>query len=260
MRMRALYPLLIALPLSGCLTMGGIADHVDPAEAQLVKRITSELCKVNFTYQGKVHKTETVRETFVGVADIHDVGADEGRKASIIVKGATNTMTYNPHTAMVYCGSPSTRFGGFVYYDQVSQILVDLGGNPEIYYRRFNAYKIYTEGENARKKKEAAKRKSPPLDTTFPIHVKWAGIADTLHGSIREIRSGSKGTMAIELPNSLGICAGVYLYTGHNVGTWNVTCPNDLTASGTFKSGKGAHGKGTDNAGRTVTYDIDVGS
>jgi len=108
MRMQPLWPLLITLALSGCVTMGGIADHLDPVEAQLVKRLASELCKVNFTYQSEIIKTETVRAAFVGVADIQDIGDDEGRVASIMVKGNQQSLTYNPVTAMAYCGYSST--------------------------------------------------------------------------------------------------------------------------------------------------------
>jgi len=106
--MQPLWPLLITLALSGCVTMGGIADHLDPVEAQLVKRLASELCKVNFTYQSEIIKTETVRAAFVGVADIQDIGDDEGRVASIMVKGNQQSLTYNPVTAMAYCGYSST--------------------------------------------------------------------------------------------------------------------------------------------------------
>jgi len=64
--------------------------------------------------------------------------------------------------------------------------------------------------------------------------------------------------MAIKLPESFGICTGEYVYTGHNTGTWNLTCPNYLKASGTFQSGKGAHGEGSDSFGRKITYTIDI--
>lgn len=260
MRFLQLLSIALAPALCGCVTMGGVAEHVDPVEAQLVKRLSSELCKVNFTYQGKIIKTETVRAAFVGVSDILDTGVDEGRVASLIIKGNAQKVTYNPHTAMAYCGSSPTSSDGFVYYDRVSQTLVDQGGDPEIYFRRVKVHEAYLADEDARnlKNPKPSLQKTRMIDATFPIHVKWEGIAEALVGSIREVRVGSKGAMAIELPESFGICTGEYVYTGHNIGTWKVTCPNHLKASGTFQSGKGAHGEGSDNFGRKITYTIDT--
>lgn len=256
--MRAFHSILLVMTLSGCITMGGVADHVDPEEAQLVKRLTSELCKVNFQYQGEIVKTETVRASFVGVADIVDISGDEGRLATVAVKGNEQSFSYNPVTAMAYCGNSSARKGGFVYYDRVSETLIERGGNPDIYIQRKAIYDASLKAQEARTPQETRPRQSRVLDATFPIRAQWEGVAETIYGSIREVRVGEEGTMVVTLPESLGICTGDYQYTGHNVGTWALACPNDLTATGTFKSGKGAHGEGVDNKGRKITYTIQV--
>lgn len=247
--MRQLALTLMALTLSGCLSPGVIAEHVDTREGELIRRILGETCTMS-VWDGHTLSAHKYNLKFVSVVDVVDSHLDEGRFVKLLIEGEPHSFTYNPVTAMTSCGSVGPKFKGFIRYAHVSQILVGLGGDPTIYRERL---------ARAQRRYQEAQRKARKFDATFPIRVKWDGMAGEMRGTIREVRVGSKGTMVIELPRSMGsTCTGTYSYTGHNVGTWNVTCPDDLTASGTFKSGAGAHGKGIDNVGRKVTYTIDV--
>jgi len=253
--------------------MGGIADHLDPVEAQLVKRLSSELCKVNFTYQGTVIQTETVRATFVGVADIEDLGDDEGRVATTMIKGKQQYFTYNPVTAMAYCGYSSTK-GGLVYYDRVSQTLIDRGGDPEIYRQRKIAHDAYTLSSRTLTEREGTPslHHSPnTIDTQDAVYdlksnirIYWEGYDMPFSGSIREISSQSQGTFAVEFKGKgIGICTGSFqklmgIIDPWRDAIWNVTCSSGDEASGTFRyTNTGSLGNGTDNKNRAVMFVVE---
>lgn len=245
--------LLAFLPfaISGCTMPGQIASGLDPVEGRLVQELVQETCaKLKIVDQDdNVIRERALTPDNIAVIAMKDT-PDGGRAAWIRIFGSEHKFSYHPKYAVVSCGGVY----GHDYipdYDQVSAILVERGGDPELY------NEVLRQRELARQK---AERKANVLDATFPIRVHWGGVSEPLVGTIREVRRGDNGTMAIDLPQRQGTCVGEYKYTGRNVGTWTVQCPDNLTASGTFKSGQGAHGEGIDSSGRKVTYTIDVGS
>ena len=237
---------------------GDLAKGVDPVEGRLVQKLIAESCKQLLIKDehDKIVSRLKVSAEGIAVLEINDL-PDGGRAAWVRFLHTKKRFLYHPRFAMVECESKYWE-GREAKYTHASAILIERGGDPSLYEEvRKQAEQ---KRQRAQQKRQRVQRQARLLDATFPIRVKWDGMAEALIGSLREIRSGSNGTLAIELPKTLGICTGAYAYTGHNVGTWNVTCPNALTASGTFQSGNGAHGEGTDNSGRTVTYTVDVGN
>lgn len=246
------------LPILGCTMPGDLAEGVDLVEGRLVQTLIDEDCGdfVMRDHDGNVLYRKDVKSDDIAILEISDL-PDGGRLAWFRVHAREFKFSYHPHYGMVTCGEihPGELYDST--YTHPSRILMNHGGNPKLYEPVLAEIRRRQEEVNRRFYEKL--RKSRTLDATFPIRVKWNGIAGEIRGTIREVRVGSEGTMVIELPRSMeSTCTGTYSYTGHNVGTWNVTCPDNLTASGTFKSGAGAHGKGIDNAGRKVTYTIDV--
>jgi len=234
---------------------GELAKGVDPIEGRLAQQLIQESCGrvVTVDENDKIVRRRRVATDDIAVLVIKET-TDGGRVVWFRITPNEYRILYHPRYAMIKCDVSSLAISDPSYqpsYTHASPILIERGGDPTLY--EYERVQRMEERDWQRTQHQAR-----ALDTTFPIHVQWEGIAKTLVGSIREVRVGSKGTMAIELPESLGVCTGEYAYTGHNAGTWGITCPNDLTASGTFRSGKGAHGEGTDNSGRKITYTIQV--
>ncbi|MBL4613996.1 MAG: hypothetical protein JKY27_03880 [Magnetovibrio sp.] len=252
--MRSLTFSFLAIPLLllGCTMPGDLAKGVDPVEGRLVQKLIEESCgKFVIRRQDRtIMQRNTVTADDIAILQIEDT-QDDGRIAWFRVFASEFRFAYHPQMALVECDSYAWVGLHPPRYTHASPILVERGGDPSLYEKV---------RKSAERKQQRAQQQAALLDATFPIRVQWGGMAETLTGSLREIRSGSEGTLAVELPKTLGTCTGSYRYTGDNVGTWNVTCPNDLMASGTFQSGNGAHGEGVDSLGRAITYTIEMGS
>jgi len=249
MRHLATVSLLTAAALlgPGCTMPGEVAKGVDPVEGLLVQQLVEESCGEVIYRDASLTEMHRRKITAADVAVIAIEDAPDGGRIAAIRVAGDQAFSYHPRFGMVRCGEVITSDDFYQGYTHSSPLLIKHGGDPALY-EKYDA---------ARAKREAQQTRL--IDASFRIHVLWEGFSGAIGGSFREIRDGGKGTLAIELPGVFEICTGEYQLTGDNVGTWNVSCPGGITASGTFRSGKGAHGEGIDNKGRKVTYTLDVG-
>jgi hypothetical protein len=93
---------------------------------------------------------------------------------------------------------------------------------------------------------------------TRAFAAEWEGMPSPVSGFIKLGNSGS-GTISLTLPDRLGNCKGEFVQKMPSGGIWNLTCDNNLRASGTYVAhgrGKGSSGVGTDSKGRDIKYTI----
>ena len=96
-----------------------------------------------------------------------------------------------------------------------------------------------------------------------PFAVQWTGIRELIAGEIsiwRERRNGKRrGKIRLTMPKAGGNCDGSYELIDGPKGTWQISCDNGLTATGTlvaYGAGKGSGGEGTDNLGRVIKFTV----
>ncbi len=89
------------------------------------------------------------------------------------------------------------------------------------------------------------------------LAVRWEGYANLMVGEAVIQQNKTLATLSVQLPNNEGTCTGVSQLTSSSNGIWTVSCPNNLSATGTFLAnglGKGSSGFGKDLNGRTVEF------
>lgn len=92
-----------------------------------------------------------------------------------------------------------------------------------------------------------------------PIAVEWSGYDKPIAGMIELQQARGGGTVRMTLPNNDGQCSGSYRLEPGRGGTWEISCTNGLTASGTLRdhgAGRGSSGEGTDSKGRSIKYTL----
>lgn len=241
-----------SLLLIGCTIPGGLAKGVDPNEGRLVQKLTEESCGTVVTtdQNNDVVSRRKVAADGIAVLEINDT-ADGGRLAWIRFWAREYRIGYHPHYAMVMC-DVSVGTGRLYHprYTHASSILTERGGDPTL-------YKPVRRQEEQRRLE--AHQQGHRIYDTYPLDVKWEGMGKNLKGALREMLVNNQGTLVVQLPKNLGRCSGNYEYTGGGyAGTWTITCPNNLSASGTFKAFTNVHAEGTDNLGRAVSYTFNL--
>lgn len=92
-----------------------------------------------------------------------------------------------------------------------------------------------------------------------PLAVEWSGYDKPVAGNIELEQTRGGGTVRLTLPNNEGQCSGSYRLEPGRGGTWEVSCTNGLTASGTLRdhgAGRGSSGEGIDSKGRSIKYTL----
>ncbi len=87
----------------------------------------------------------------------------------------------------------------------------------------------------------------------------WEGLYDLLAGKIYFKRNEQSGPFSIDLLGGEEKCSGSYIFEPDLLGTWEFTCPDGVTASGTMKGygfGKGGTAEGEDNKGRKIRFTV----
>jgi hypothetical protein len=88
--------------------------------------------------------------------------------------------------------------------------------------------------------------------------VEWEGQAAPLHGVLMAPKSGTTGSLTVDLGETVGACEGTFSYTKTQHGVWSVDCDNGVSASGTFFNyGRqyAVTGSGLDSEGHAVDFD-----
>ena len=90
------------------------------------------------------------------------------------------------------------------------------------------------------------------------IALSWKGYSDLIAGIIDFDEKNYKGNINLDLPNSDGSCEGNYMLQKGGKGTWQLSCSNDMGASGTLKWIKDGSvtGKGLDFNDNKVTFTV----
>ncbi len=90
------------------------------------------------------------------------------------------------------------------------------------------------------------------------IALSWKGYSDLIAGIIDFDEKNYKGNINLNLPNNDGSCEGNYMLQKGGKGTWQLSCSNDMGASGTLKWIKDGSvtGKGLDFNDNKVTFTV----
>ncbi len=90
------------------------------------------------------------------------------------------------------------------------------------------------------------------------IALSWKGYSDLIAGIIDFDEKNYKGNINLDLPNNDGSCEGNYMLQKGGKGTWQLSCSNDMGASGTLKWIKDGSvtGKGLDFNDNKVTFTV----
>lgn len=210
--------------------MGGYGEHVDPEQGRLIQQLIAETCKVQRSHDEKVAPVKVIRENLITILDLHPNRHDEGIIADIKFEGRLRDFTYNPATAMTYCGSYTPQIDGFIKYDNISKTLVDKGGNPEIYAERLAAH---------RENRHITKFINLPdhlFQTVHDVYLQWDDIGDRIPGTMRVMKDMTEQITAT-LPNSREYCTGKTFFVdhpGHDSYHWRLSCTNGRSAKGAF--------------------------
>lgn len=90
------------------------------------------------------------------------------------------------------------------------------------------------------------------------LSAEWEGYAQPVKGVVILYPVRHRGSVLVELPGDEGTCSGDFVESGEG-GTWSISCPNGVDASGAYKDagkGKGATGTGTDTRGRKIRFTV----
>jgi hypothetical protein len=96
-----------------------------------------------------------------------------------------------------------------------------------------------------------------PAEDKRRLAVNWDGFDGALAGEITYRHGERGGNLQIALPDLQTVCAGSYTAIDQTRGSWEVACPDGLTASGEydgFGTGRGAQGQGIDSRGQRVRF------
>ena len=90
------------------------------------------------------------------------------------------------------------------------------------------------------------------------IALSWKGYSDLIAGIIDFDEKNYKGNINLDLPNNDGSCEGNYILQKDGKGTWQLSCSNNMGASGTLKWIKDGSvtGKGLDFNDNKVTFTV----
>ena len=214
------------LGLSACVTSQSSAG-LDPEHVMIAKNVMAEMCVRTLTKGGNIRK-EKLKLDEIYISRITKLTGG-GYEGSVYHQGRSTNVYFNLNNATGNCGNNIQK--GYTS-EYLTSYLAKQGKTPDT--------------------------TSPPSDTR-PIAVSWEGYTELFSGTIEETGGGVQGKVNVMLPNNDGQCTGAYQATSKTQGTWNISCTNDLVASGTFTAfgdGKGASGTGTDKQGRKVTYTV----
>lgn len=91
-----------------------------------------------------------------------------------------------------------------------------------------------------------------------PIAISWTGYSDLIAGEITFKEKDYEGSLSLNLPNNDGNCKGTYSLLLNGIGTWQITCSNNMAAHGTLKwvKNNAATGIGKDLNKRTVKFTV----
>jgi len=111
-------------------------------------------------------------------------------------------------------------------------------------------------GDNKKIKKKVKKKYSDSGEK--PIAISWAGYSDLIAGNISYKEKDYEGSLSLVLPNNDGDCKGTYSLLVNGIGTWQITCSNNMAAHGTLKWIKNnvATGIGKDLNKRVVKFTV----
>ena len=111
-------------------------------------------------------------------------------------------------------------------------------------------------GDNQKVKKKVKKKYSD--SGKKPIAISWTGYSDLIAGEITFEEKDYEGSLSLDLPNNDGNCKGRYSLLLNGIGTWQITCSNNMAAHGTLKwvKNNAATGIGKDLKKRTVKFTV----
>lgn len=98
-----------------------------------------------------------------------------------------------------------------------------------------------------------------PADDKRNLTVIWDGFDGVLEGEITYRYGEQEGSMLVFLPDLQTRCSGSYQALDQTRGNWSVSCPDGLSASGSYGglgTGKGSEGQGVDSQGRQVRFTV----
>jgi hypothetical protein len=168
-------------------------------------------------------------------------------KAEAVSQGVLDDLYYEPNLKVLICGAHS--WGKFDGSAQVR--FIAFGENvrttslPSVPFA--GAYPTSQPGGSS----SASERRS--------ISVRWDGVSTVMSGEIALLQDKSMASLQFQLPNGGGTCTGLAQSTSAAGGIWMVSCPNNMSASGSFLSnggGFGASGVGKDTQGKGVMYTV----
>ena len=110
--------------------------------------------------------------------------------------------------------------------------------------------------DNKKVKKKVKKKYSD--SGKKPIAISWTGYSDLIAGEIIFEEKDYEGSLSLDLPNNDGNCKGRYSLLLNGMGTWQITCSNNMAAHGTLKWIKNnvATGIGKDLNKRVVKFTV----
>ena len=112
---------------------------------------------------------------------------------------------------------------------------------------------------DTKKNKESKKTvKKYELKGERSIALSWDGYNNLIAGTVKFDEKNYKGTLSLPLPNNDGICDGTYSLQEGGLGTWQITCSNNMGAAGTLKWVKdgGVTGIGRDHNDKKVKFTV----
>ena len=119
-------------------------------------------------------------------------------------------------------------------------------------------YGTTTTTKKVEKKKEEKVVKKYSTEGERSLALSWQGYSDLIAGTIKFDEADYKGTLKLSLPNNDGTCDGSYSLLSNGKGTWQISCTNNMAASGTLKriEDGGVTGKGKDLNGKNVKFTV----
>jgi hypothetical protein len=111
-------------------------------------------------------------------------------------------------------------------------------------------------GDNKKIKKKVKKKYSD--SGKKPIAISWTGYSDLIAGEITFEEKNYEGSLSLDLPNNDGNCKGRYSLLLNGIGTWHITCSNNMAAHGTLKwvKNNAATGIGKDLNKQNVKFTV----
>ena len=124
-----------------------------------------------------------------------------------------------------------------------------------------NNFNITSSNEDTTQKKNtdnSSASNSYSLKGERAIALSWKGYSDLIAGIIDFDEKNYKGNINLDLPNNDGSCEGNYILQKGGKGTWQLSCSNNMGASGTLKWIKDGSvtGKGLDFNDNKVTFTV----